>query len=76
VINEFLIVAGVLAVLWSSPRFQMMSRELDETVLMALRQIMRVSENHGYPPALIPVLMLLTALSFMLSLYVTTLFDR
>jgi hypothetical protein len=32
----------------------------------------RVTEDSGYPPQLIPVFILLTALSFMLSLYFTT----
>ena len=76
VLNELLIVAGVVAILWSFPRFRTMSRELDESVLMALKRIMRVSEDHGYPPTFIPILMLLTAFSFMLSLYVTTLYGR
>jgi hypothetical protein len=49
-----------------------MSRELDDQALAALKRIMNASEEYGYPRELIPVLMLLTALSFMLSMFVTT----
>jgi hypothetical protein len=49
-----------------------MSRELDEQVFTALKRTMRATEDYGCPPELIPVLMLLTALCFMLSAYVTT----
>jgi len=48
-----------------------MSREMDERAFAALRRIMRATEESGYPPQLIPLLMLLTALSFMLSMYLT-----
>jgi len=48
-----------------------MSREFDEQVLAALKRIMHATEESGYPPQVIPLLMLLTALSFMLSSYVT-----
>jgi hypothetical protein len=48
-----------------------MSRELDEQALANLRRIMRTTEEHGYPRHLVPLLMLLTAVSFLLSAYVT-----
>jgi hypothetical protein len=48
-----------------------MSRELDELAFAALKRIMNATEECGYPRELIPILMLLTALSFMLSMYVT-----
>jgi len=48
-----------------------MSRELDEHAFAALQRIMNATEECGYPRELVPILMLLTALSFMLSLYVT-----
>jgi hypothetical protein len=53
-----------------------MSRELDEQAFAALRRIMRVTEECGYPAPLIPLLILLTALSFMLSMYITGLYVR
>jgi len=48
-----------------------MSRQLDEQAFTALRSIMDATEERGYHPQLIPLLMLLTALCFMLSMYVT-----
>jgi len=55
----------------SSPAIQRMSRELDERVFAALKRIMRATEESGYPPEIIPLLIVLTALTFMLSTYVT-----
>jgi hypothetical protein len=49
-----------------------MSRELDERAFAALKRIMHASEEHGYPSELVPILMLLTALVFMLSMSFTT----
>jgi hypothetical protein len=53
-----------------------MSRELDEQAFSALKRIMNASEESGYPPQLVPILMVLTALSFMLSMYFTTAYGR
>ena len=53
-----------------------MSRDLDEQAFAAIRRIMRATEESGYPAPLIPILILLTAFSFMLSMYVTTLYVR
>jgi hypothetical protein len=53
-----------------------MSRELDEQAFSALKRIMNAAEECGYPPQLVPLLMLLTALSFMLSLYFTMAYGR
>lgn len=44
-----------------------MSRELDEQAFAALKRVMRATEDYGYPPHFIPLLILLTALWFMLS---------
>ena len=53
----------------SSQAFQQqMQRDYSPTYWF---RIMRATEDCGYPPNLIPLLMLLTALSFMLSIYVT-----
>ena len=68
---KILIVVSVVGLLRCSPRFLRMSRELDEQAYTALKRIMRATEDCGYPPHLIPLLMLLTALCFMLSMYVT-----
>jgi hypothetical protein len=48
-----------------------MSREMDEQVFAALKRIMQATEDSGYPRHLIPLLIALTALSFMLSSYIT-----
>jgi hypothetical protein len=69
---KLLMVVSLVGILRTSARFQSMSRELDEKAFAALNRIMNATEECGYPRGLIPILMLLTALSFMLSLYVTT----
>jgi hypothetical protein len=48
-----------------------MSRDFDEQAWIALKRIMQATEDAGYPRHLIPLLILLTALSFVLSSYVT-----
>jgi hypothetical protein len=48
-----------------------MSRELDEQALSVLKRAMHASEERGYPAHTVPLLMLLTALFFMLSTFVT-----
>ncbi len=53
-----------------------MSREFDEQALDALKSIINATEERGNPAQLIPLLILLTALSFMLSSYVTTVGGR
>jgi hypothetical protein len=72
IFSKLLITISLVGILRTSARFQSMSRELDELALAALKRIMNASEECGYPRQLIPLLMLLTALSFMLSMYVTT----
>jgi hypothetical protein len=71
VLSKLLIITAAVGLLRSSPRFQSMSRDLDERAFAALKRIMLATEEYGYPPQLIPLLILLTALSFMLSTYVT-----
>ena len=68
---KLLITISIVGILRTSARFQSMSRELDEHAFAALKRIMNATEECGYPRELIPILMLLTALSFMLSMYVT-----
>jgi hypothetical protein len=48
-----------------------MSRELDDSAISAMKRIMSAAEESGFPPEIIPLLMLLTALTFMFSLAVT-----
>ena len=76
VLSKLLIVAAVVGLLRSSARFQSMSRELDERAFAALRRIMNATEECGYPRELVPILMLLTALTFMLSMLLTARHSR
>ena len=71
ILSKILIIVSVVSLLRCSEKFRSMSRELDEQAFTALRRIMHATEDRGYPPQLVPILMLLTALSFMLSMYVT-----
>ena len=48
-----------------------MSRQLDEQAFTALRRIMAATEDCGYPRQLIPMLILLAAISFIASAYLT-----
>ena len=72
ILAKIFIVIAVVGLLRCSQSFRSMSRELDEQAYAALRRIMRATEESGYPPQLIPFLILMTALCFMLSLYLTT----
>ena len=76
VLTKIFIIVAAVGLLRSSPSFRAVSRELDERAFAALRQIMRATEESGYPAPLIPLMILLTALSFMLSMYVTGLYVR
>ena len=72
VLAKILIIVALVGLLRTSAHFRSMSRELDEHAFAALKRIMNATEEQGYPRELIPILMLLTALTFMLSFYVTT----
>ena len=76
VLSKILIIIASVGLMRSSPKIQSMSRELDERAFAALRRMMSATEESGYPPQLIPLLMLLTALSFMLSMYLTGAYVR
>jgi len=71
ILSKILIVVSVTALLRCSEQFRRMSRETDELAFTALKRIMQTTEDCGYPRHLIPVLIALTALSFMLSSYIT-----
>lgn len=76
ILSKLLIITAVMGLLRTSERFRSMSRELDEQAFAAMKRIMHATEERGYPPEIIPLLMLLTALSFMLSSLVTGAFVR
>ena len=71
ILSKILIVASIVGLLRCSGKFRRMSREMDEQVFAALKRTMQSTEDSGYPRHLIPVLIALTALSFMLSGYIT-----
>jgi len=70
-LSKLLIAIAMVGLLHCSQTFRSMSRQLDEQALAALRRIMIATEECGYPPQLIPLLILLTAISFALSAYLT-----
>ncbi len=72
ILAKLLITISLVGLLRTSTRFQSMSRDLDEQAFAALKRIMNATEECGYPRELVPLLILLTALSFMLSMFVTT----
>ena len=71
-LSKILIAFAVVGLLRCSEKFRRMSRETDEQVFAAVKKIMRSAEEIGYPSQVIPLLMLLTALCFMLSAFITT----
>jgi len=72
ILSKILIAVALVGLLRCSEKFRRMSRETDEQVFSAVKKIMRATEEVGYPPHVIPLLMLLTALCFMLTGFVTT----
>jgi len=71
ILSKFLVAISLAGLLRCSGKFRSMGRELDEQAFTALRRIMDATEDCGYPPQVVPLLMLLTALCFMLSMFVT-----
>ena len=71
ILSKLMIVASVVGLLRCSSTFRERSREFDEQAFAALKRIMRTTEECGYPPQLIPLLIILTAISFMLSMALT-----
>jgi len=61
VFSKLLIIVAVLGLLRCSASFQSMSRAVDERAFAALRRIMNLTEESGYPPRLVPLLILLTS---------------
>jgi hypothetical protein len=72
ILSKTLFAVSIAGLLRCSSTFRAKSREFDEQAFAVLRRAMRATEDCGYPPLLIPLLILWTALSFMLSMYFTT----
>ena len=71
ILLKVLFIASAVGTLWSSTTFRNMSRELDNSALTSIRRMMNAAEESGFPPAIVPLLIILTALSFMISAVVT-----
>ena len=67
ILSKLMIVVSVVGLLRCSSAFREKSSEFDQQVFAALKRVMRATEECGYPPQLIPVLIVLTAICFMLS---------
>jgi len=72
ILLKLVIGISLLGLLRSSERFREMSREMDESVLLAVKRFMDVAEESGFPGAVVPVLLMLTVLTFMFLVVTTT----
>ena len=68
IVSKILIAISLVGLLRCSAKFRTASREFDERVFAAVKRMMHATEDSGYPAELAPMLILLTALFFMLSM--------
>ena len=73
---KILVIVSVVSVLRSSEKFRTMSRELDEAALVSLKRIVRATEESGYPPEMIPLLIALSTIAFIAMMTASGLFGR
>ena len=71
ILLKILFISSAVATLWTSTRFRNMSRELDQSALNSIKRMMAAAEESGFPPLIVPLLIGLTALSFVISAAVT-----
>jgi hypothetical protein len=71
ILSKIFVAVSLVGLLRCSEKFRRMSRELDEQVISSFKRIMYATEECACPPHLIPLLLLLTVLSFMLSTCLT-----
>ena len=76
VVSKILIAISLVGLLRCSAKFRMASREFDERVFAVLKRMMHETEDRGYPAELAPMLILLSALCFTLSMQALQLFVR
>jgi len=69
ILAKILIVLSVVGLLRCSEKFRTIGRELDDQAIASLRQIMRVSEEMGIPRSIAPLLIILSFVCFMWSMY-------
>jgi len=65
IVLKLLVVVSVVGLLRSSKQFRTMSREVDESVMLALKRFMHAAEESGFPPEVVPFLVVVTVLTFM-----------
>jgi hypothetical protein len=68
ILSKILFAISLAGLLRCSTKFRTASREFDERVFAALKRMMHATEDSGYPAELAPMLILLSALFFMLSM--------
>jgi len=71
ILLRLVITACLVAMLRSSEQFRNIGREVDESVLLALKKFMHRAEESGFPPEVVPFLVLLTVLTFMFLVFTT-----
>ena len=76
IVSKILIAISLVGLLRCSAKFRTASREFDERVFAVLKRMMHATEDRGYPAELAPMLILLSALCFMLSMQAFQLFVR
>jgi hypothetical protein len=76
VLLKLLIVLAVVCLLRSSEKFRKMSSELDEAALVSLKRIMHATEESGYPPETVPLLIAFTTITFIAMMTASGLFGH
>lgn len=76
VLLKLLIVVAVVRILRSSETFRRMSREFDEAALVSLERLVRASEQSGYSPEALPLLIALTTIVVLAAMAASGLFGR
>lgn len=67
IILKLTMIAAILGILRSSTHLRQMSQEVDETAWILLKRMMRATEESGYPPETLPLLIGVTALALTLA---------
>jgi len=66
---KILIIISSVGLLRSFERFRIASRELDDQAIAALKQFMNVSEEMGIPRSIAPLLLLMSFVCAVMSMY-------
>ena len=76
VLLKLLIVVAVVGLLRSSEKFRRMSQEFDEAALVSLQRLVRASEESGYPPETVPLLIALSTITFIAMMIASGFFNH